>query len=153
MNLSKNLYSNINGTTLFEEQWKRCHHANAFLQILASSQRQFFRHRASGRVASMVVDRDGQVWFKDHANECLMSTSTENGFKGFSSGGNLQNLIRYIAEYIREGTKLEWRLIGLPRADGSTIWGFSTSGIQALHSQLTHSHLIDHESEYEYPTA
>lgn len=79
--------------------------ANEFIRIIANCGRRFFHHEQS--VSCFIVDDRGRVWFVDKFTKKHIACFTRYWWRwsprGFSEGGTLLALCRYLTRYVADG--------------------------------------------------
>lgn len=107
--------------------------ANAVLSILAQHGRRLFYCKSTQKVSQFVVDpKNSQVWLVDAAGARIY-TSSPHRWLGFSEGPALRPLIEALRDYIRNGTPVDARLLGL---EGDDPWGYGESAMEAVRRGL-----------------
>jgi hypothetical protein len=115
--------------------------ANALIRAVSEHGRRFFFHAASGRVASLELDRVGRVWFvDDYTGKRIYTHRTHipSRWMGFSHGGTLRSLVEALRDYIVAGQQIDaWR-IATPRLneEDGDIWGYGPEASAALRQQV-----------------
>jgi hypothetical protein len=112
----------------FDAKLQRAGHANALIQIISDHGRRFFFCRSTGRVAYLIL-KGGRVYLVDDYTGATIythKTSFGNGWRGFSHGGTLRNLIEMLRDYIVHGTLLH------PSYIAQDCWAYDASAVLAV---------------------
>lgn len=97
-----------------DQKQARIEHANELIKVISSYGRRFFFDTKSGRIAKMLVDQQGRIWFVDDYSDKPIythKTGLGNEWRGFSHGGTLRGLVESMRDYIQTGAKIQaWRI-------------------------------------------
>ena len=86
------------------EQQDRCNRANALIQVIASTGRQFLRHES--QVSSFHLDERGRLWLTDRYSGKVIDTHRDaSRWKGFTCGGTLKALCESLRDYVLHGRR------------------------------------------------
>jgi hypothetical protein len=106
------------------EEAHRLRIANDLIRMIASTGRRFFRYKR--RVGHLEVDAHGRVWFIDHYTNKRVYTHQHAGWKHFTGGGTLREVVWRLRDYVKRGTLLPNRIFGPwpTYTCGGDLWGY-----------------------------
>ncbi len=112
---------------------------NFLIKIISSYGRRFFYDPKSGRIARMVLDERGRLWFVDDYSDkhiYIAKGGFSSRWRGFSHGGTLRSLIEHLRDYIIHGTPINPGYLGMPYTyQEGNHWGYTEDSINAVRSE------------------
>lgn len=141
--------------TKTELKQQRVAEVNAVIKAISNHGRRFFyyggskRRQPDGSLKFEPADRigyielrRGMVYFVDEYTQKAVythNTAIQSGWNGFNHGGTLRRLVEDFRDYIMTGQQVHPYFIGLPREDGSFIWGYTKMEIDAVKEEIAGS--------------
>lgn len=126
---------------------ERVEHANQLIQVIARHGRRFFYDQKSDTTARLELDHRGKVWFHDHYSKARVYTHPAtfgNGWRGFTHGGTLRQLVEDMRDYVLTGRKIWISSLGPQRiSDRSNIWGYEELAMAKVRQEGSVLPIID----------
>ena len=120
------------------EKLERLAHANALIKAVSDHGRRFFWSEKDQRVAKLELDERGKVWWIDDYRGSRVCTNTigghEHGWRGFSHGGTLKQLVQMMRDYVSRGLQIPaWHIApGRLSDENGDIWGYGPEAAKAV---------------------
>ena len=101
----------------------RAHEANKVIGIVSGTGRRFLYSECHDRVARVGLDGVLQVWWIDHHTGMRLYPFGGGHWFGFSGAPIVRQLVERLAEYVRDGRRLELELF----TDDATQWDYGAA--------------------------
>jgi hypothetical protein len=101
---------------------RRLNNCNELLVFISNHGRNFFRH--DGRVARFELSKNGRVQFVDELHNKKVDIYAKGGWRHFSHGGGLRQLIEDLRDHIRTGDRYAYFGPWPDWYSGGDPWGY-----------------------------
>ncbi|MFK3607834.1 hypothetical protein RBC47_30500 [Pseudomonas fluorescens] len=120
-------------TTSSETQEHRLAIANSFLNAIASHGRQFFLHKASGRIAELSLHNE-RVLILDEYTQKVVDTHSDGSWPGFCHGGGLRDFVRAIRDFVLSGDQIRHQYFKTvpPGEREFNYWGYDNASLDLV---------------------
>lgn len=131
-----------------QQKVERLEQVNALVTVISTYGRRFFYNATNDRIAQMVIGKGGHLYWVDDYTRKPIYIAREDHWRYFSHGGTLRDLVKRLAQYVRDGKPLPLDWIGPKRnSDGSNIWGYAAEEMEKCRAAALGTGVIAPEGE------